>query len=185
MAARKATILPAVVLALVAASGFLSLSSTLFVPTGGELGRREALQSLAGVAAATVGAQAAWADAYGSKPWALSKYAPRIIALKDDIASGNLKVLLEREGTFKALNGYWMFSPELYGKKQALVDNLFDAAEKDDKAAVQKLYDEYLSDEVLVQWQAIKPRKQGHIMNVASALMTGQDTFASKDGRGI
>eukprot|EP00929_Paragymnodinium_shiwhaense_P058261 TRINITY_DN2916_c0_g1_i1.p1 TRINITY_DN2916_c0_g1~~TRINITY_DN2916_c0_g1_i1.p1 ORF type:complete len:207 (-),score=59.31 TRINITY_DN2916_c0_g1_i1:264-818(-) len=183
--ARKATILPVAVLALVASCALVGFSSKLFVPTGSPPSRREALQSLAGIAAATVGGQAAWADAYGSKPWALSKYAPRIIALKEDIERGNLKSFLEREGTFKALNGYWMFSPELYAKKNVLVDNMYDAAEKDDKAAVQRLYSEYIGDEVLQQWASIKPRKQGHIMNVASALMTGQNTYASKDGRGI
>eukprot|EP00929_Paragymnodinium_shiwhaense_P009718 TRINITY_DN11399_c0_g1_i1.p2 TRINITY_DN11399_c0_g1~~TRINITY_DN11399_c0_g1_i1.p2 ORF type:complete len:184 (+),score=54.86 TRINITY_DN11399_c0_g1_i1:68-619(+) len=182
--ARRSSLLSVALLACVGASAIVGFCGTSFL-SGAAPGRREALQGLAGAAAATFGAQAAWADAYGSKPWALSKYAPRIIALKDEVEQGNLKNLLDREGTFKALNGYWMFSPELYGKKNALVDNLFDAAEQGDKAKVKELYTEYLSDEVLTQWQSIKPRKQGHIMNVASALMTGQNTYASQDGRGI
>eukprot|EP00929_Paragymnodinium_shiwhaense_P093960 TRINITY_DN542_c0_g4_i1.p1 TRINITY_DN542_c0_g4~~TRINITY_DN542_c0_g4_i1.p1 ORF type:complete len:209 (-),score=57.85 TRINITY_DN542_c0_g4_i1:253-807(-) len=183
--ARKGSILALAVLALVASSVIVGLSARLYVPGGSAPGRRAALQSIAGAAAATIGAQAAWADAYGSKPWALSKYAPRILAVKEDVENGNLKTLLEREGTFKALNGYWMFSPEEYGKKNVLVDKIFDAAESNDVAKTKELYEEYVSDEVLKQWAQIKPRKQGHIMNVASALMTGQDTYASKDGRGI
>eukprot|EP00929_Paragymnodinium_shiwhaense_P058270 TRINITY_DN2916_c0_g4_i1.p1 TRINITY_DN2916_c0_g4~~TRINITY_DN2916_c0_g4_i1.p1 ORF type:complete len:209 (-),score=56.77 TRINITY_DN2916_c0_g4_i1:234-788(-) len=183
--ARKASILPLAVLAVLGSAMIVGWSSSLYVPGASAPGRREALQGLAGAAAATFGAQAAWADAYGSKPWALSKYAPRVIALKEEVEAGNFKSLLEREGTFKALNGYWMFSPEEYVRKNALVDNLFDAAESGNKGEVQRLYTEYISDEVLRQWQSIKPRNKGHIMNVASALMTGQDTYASKDGRGI
>eukprot|EP00929_Paragymnodinium_shiwhaense_P093953 TRINITY_DN542_c0_g2_i1.p1 TRINITY_DN542_c0_g2~~TRINITY_DN542_c0_g2_i1.p1 ORF type:complete len:185 (-),score=48.85 TRINITY_DN542_c0_g2_i1:271-825(-) len=183
--ARKASILSVAVLALVASSLLVSLAPKLYVPSGGAPGRREALQAMAGAAAATFGTQAAWADAYGSKPWALSKYAPRVLSLKDDIERGNLKPVLEREGSFKALNGYWMFSPEEYAKKNNLVDNLLVAAESSDPATVKKLYNEYISDNVLAQWASIKPRNQGRIMNVASALMTGQSTFASGDGRGI
>eukprot|EP00929_Paragymnodinium_shiwhaense_P093956 TRINITY_DN542_c0_g3_i3.p2 TRINITY_DN542_c0_g3~~TRINITY_DN542_c0_g3_i3.p2 ORF type:complete len:162 (-),score=42.64 TRINITY_DN542_c0_g3_i3:428-847(-) len=138
--ARKASLLPLAVLALVASSVLVGrLSATLYVPSGSAQGRRAALQSIAGAAAATLGAQAAWADAYGSKPWALSKYAPRVFAVKEDLERGNLKSLLEREGTFKALNGYWMFSPEEYGRKNALVDNMFDAAEQNDVAKAKQL----------------------------------------------
>eukprot|EP00929_Paragymnodinium_shiwhaense_P093951 TRINITY_DN542_c0_g1_i1.p1 TRINITY_DN542_c0_g1~~TRINITY_DN542_c0_g1_i1.p1 ORF type:complete len:186 (-),score=45.05 TRINITY_DN542_c0_g1_i1:273-830(-) len=185
MARKQASVLSVAVLALVASSLLVSLAPKLYVPSSGETGRRGALQAMTGAAVASFGTQAAWADAYGSKPWALSKYAPRVLSLKDDVERGNLKPVLEREGSFKALNGYWMFSPETYARKNNLVDNLLAAAESSDSAKAKELYAEYISDNVLKQWASIKPRNQGRIMNVASALMTGQSTYASGEGRGI
>eukprot|EP00929_Paragymnodinium_shiwhaense_P058269 TRINITY_DN2916_c0_g3_i1.p1 TRINITY_DN2916_c0_g3~~TRINITY_DN2916_c0_g3_i1.p1 ORF type:complete len:185 (-),score=47.93 TRINITY_DN2916_c0_g3_i1:234-788(-) len=183
--ARKASLLSAAVLVFLASSLLVSFAPKLYVPRGRDTGRRQALQAIAAAAAATSGTEAAKADAYGSKPWALSKYAPRVLSLKDDVERGNLKPVLEREGSFKGLNGYWMFSPELYAKKGILVDNLLAAVENSDTATAKKLYAEYINDDVLKQWASIKPRNQGRIMNVASALMTGQSTYASGEGRGI
>eukprot|EP00929_Paragymnodinium_shiwhaense_P058268 TRINITY_DN2916_c0_g2_i1.p1 TRINITY_DN2916_c0_g2~~TRINITY_DN2916_c0_g2_i1.p1 ORF type:complete len:209 (-),score=53.81 TRINITY_DN2916_c0_g2_i1:290-844(-) len=183
--ARKASLLPMAAAAVVASSMLVALSSTLYVPGSSTPGRREALQGVAAAAAATFGTQAALADAYGSKPWALSKYAPRVLAVQNCVENGNLKAVLEREGSFKALNGYWMFSPEEYRKKNQLVDDMMEAAANSDKAKAQKLYYEYLSDEAIQQWVSIKPRNKGRIMNVDTALMTGQKTFGSQAGRGI
>eukprot|EP00929_Paragymnodinium_shiwhaense_P003437 TRINITY_DN10395_c0_g1_i1.p1 TRINITY_DN10395_c0_g1~~TRINITY_DN10395_c0_g1_i1.p1 ORF type:complete len:193 (+),score=45.52 TRINITY_DN10395_c0_g1_i1:71-649(+) len=165
---RAATlVLSAVVLA-------AACSSLAFVSSSQTPSRREALQGLAGAVAATFGTQAAWADAYGSKPWALSKYGPVIVKLKDAVEAGDMKKVLKRESSFKALNGYWMFSPQEYGKKNKLVDDILLAAEEGNTAKVKELYTEYMADDVMQQFAALKPRNQGKIMNVGTAMFTGQ-----------
>lgn len=152
--------------------------------------RREVLHGLVGAVAGTFGAQAAWADAYGSKPWALSKYGPKVTEIIGAVGDGNMKALLGRESAMKALNGYWLFSPKEYGEKNKLVAEMMDAAENDDTVKAKALYGRYLSDDVMQQWMAAgelhsKPRLGRSILSAQSSLFSGQDTKGSVDGRGI
>lgn len=179
-------------LAVAASFMMAAWSSSLFVgptkPGAQAPPRREVLQGLVGAVVGigqAFGAKEVWADAYGSKPWALSKYAPKVVEIRDDVEAGNMKALLERESALKALNGYWMFSPEEYGKKNKLVSEMLDAADSDDKTKAKELYTRYMSDNVLQEWMSIKPRKQKNMMNVQDALFTGQSTKGSVQGRGI
>jgi hypothetical protein len=159
-------------LAIVVVASSLLWSASLFVQPSAP-GRREALQSLAGAVATTFGTQAAWADAYGSKPWALTKYGPTAIALEADIDAGDMKKVMKNEGTFKALNGFWMFSPQDYGKKQRLVSEMMAAAEDGQQATVKKIYTEYMSDPDMQQYKNLPRRPVKNMMSVGRALYTG------------
>eukprot|EP00440_Ansanella_granifera_P032649 gb/GFBE01035420.1/.p1 GENE.gb/GFBE01035420.1/~~gb/GFBE01035420.1/.p1 ORF type:complete len:192 (+),score=56.64 gb/GFBE01035420.1/:1-576(+) len=108
------------------------------------LGRREAVQSAA-AAAATFGAQAAWADAQGEPTMAFGKYGPTILGLKSAVDSGDLKAVLKREQKFKLLNSYWRNSPDDFQKVTSLTEALLDAADAGKVSEVQKLYTEYTS----------------------------------------
>jgi len=186
--ARKSSLLSVTLLGLVASFMIAAWSSPrAYVPGAQGAGRRELLQGLTGAMAATVGSQAAWADAFGSRRWALSKYAPRVMGLREQVEAGNMTPLLEREGSFKALNGYWMFNEDEYAAKNQLVSDMFEAAEKDDKARAADLYNKYLNDPVFKEWSSLTDRRivKKHIQTAQNQLFTGQETFGSKEGRGI
>eukprot|EP00440_Ansanella_granifera_P021403 gb/GFBE01023234.1/.p1 GENE.gb/GFBE01023234.1/~~gb/GFBE01023234.1/.p1 ORF type:complete len:192 (+),score=57.01 gb/GFBE01023234.1/:1-576(+) len=120
----------------------LRLAQHAFVLPG--LSRRGAFQAAAG-AAATVGAQAAWADAQGEPTMAFGKYGPTILGLKSAVDSGDLKAVLKREQKFKLLNSYWRNSPDDFQKVTSLTEALLDAADAGKASEVQKLYTEYTS----------------------------------------
>merc|ERR1719198_927575 len=131
-------------------------------------GRREAvLSSAAGAAAAaTLGAPAAWADAQGEPARALAKYGPKVLALKDAVAAGDLETILKNENKFKLLNGFWRNAPFTYKKQAALTENILDAADAGKKDEVKDLFAQYISEPTLVSFAKYPPPTGYHIINV-------------------
>ncbi|CAE7775855.1 hypothetical protein AK812_SmicGene4648 [Symbiodinium microadriaticum] len=109
--------------------------------------RREVLQA-AGVAVATAGVQAAYADAQGEPVTCLARYGPQVLGLKGAVEKGDMQTILKKEPKFKALNSYWRNQPGFFEKKAELTEKLLEAADSGNKAEVQKLYTEYVSDPV-------------------------------------
>ncbi|CAE7732684.1 unnamed protein product [Symbiodinium necroappetens] len=109
--------------------------------------RREVLQA-AGVAVATAGVQAAYADAQGEPVTCLARYGPQVLGLKGAVEKGDMQTILKKEPKFKALNSYWRNQPGFFEKKAELTEKLLEAADSGNKAEVQKLYSEYVSDPV-------------------------------------
>ncbi|CAJ1433406.1 unnamed protein product [Effrenium voratum] len=132
-----------------------------FVATG--LNRREALQA-ASLSIATLGTQAAWADAQGEPLACLTRYGPQILKLKDAVDKGDMETILKKEPKFKLLNSYWRNEPALFTKYSTLAEQLLEAADEGKKDEVKKLYKEYTSDPI---FDALKtPIKRGHPMSV-------------------
>merc|ERR1719198_620772 len=131
-------------------------------------GRREAvLSSAAGAAAAaTLGAPAAWADAQGEPARALAKYGPKVLALKDAVASGDLDTILKSENKFKLLNGFWRNAPFTFKKQSGLTEELLDAADAGKKEDVKNLYSQYISEPTLVSFAKYPPPTGYHVINV-------------------
>ncbi|CAJ1414937.1 unnamed protein product, partial [Effrenium voratum] len=100
-----------------------------FVATG--LNRREALQA-ASLSIATLGTQAAWADAQGEPLACLTRYGPQILKLKDAVDKGDMETILKKEPKFKLLNSYWRNEPALFTKYSTLAEQLLEAADEVD-----------------------------------------------------
>ena len=146
--ARHSKLLAALVLA-VAGLAFQTISRA-FVATG--LNRREALQAAA-VSIATVGSQAALADAQGEPIACVIRYGPQVLALKGAVEKGDMEAILKKESQFKLLNSYWRNDPALFSKYSTLSEKLLEAADEGKKDEVKQLYTEYTSDSV---FQALK-----------------------------
>ena len=157
--ARHSKLLAALVLALAGLA--LQTITKAFVATG--LNRREALQA-AGVSIATVGSQAAWADAQGEPLACVSRYGPQILKLQDAVDKGDTIAILKKEPKFKLLNSYWRNDPALFEKYSALSEQLLEAADEGKKDEVKKLYKEYTSDPIFEAFRKPLPRTKS--MNI-------------------
>mmetsp|Transcript_114491 Transcript_114491/g.255488 ORF Transcript_114491/g.255488 Transcript_114491/m.255488 type:complete len:189 (+) Transcript_114491:66-632(+) len=158
-------------LALVALATYMAVnvfSPSAFLAPGSVSGRREAvLGGAAGaVSAATLGVPAAWADAQGEPARALAKYGPKVLALKDAVASGDCEAILKNENKFKLLNGFWRNAPVAYKKQSSLSESLLDAADAGKKDEMKDLYAQYISDPTLVSFAKYPPPTGYHIINV-------------------
>jgi len=171
---RRSCLLPLVLLGLLG----WNVRPSLFVPGASALGRRETLQGLVGTLGAAFGLagsqDAAWADAFGSRGAALSKYGPVVLQLQEAVDSGDMKAIMKKEGDFKLLNGFWMFQDDKYQQKNDLVARLMSAAESDNKAEVKTLYDEYINDKVITEFRSLPQRNKKHLITVGGAMFTGQ-----------
>ena len=107
----------------------------------------------AGVSIATVGTQAALADAQGEPIACVIRYGPQVLALKGAVEKGDMEAVLKKESQFKLLNSYWRNDPALFSKYSTLSEKLLEAADEGKKDEVKQLYTEYTSDSV---FQALK-----------------------------
>ena len=112
------------------------------------LNRRDVLASLSAATVATVGTQAAWADAQGEPVTCLARYGPQVLGLKAAVDKGDMETVLKKEPKFKALNSYWRNQPGFFEKKAELSEKIMEAADAGKKDEVKKLYAEYVSDPV-------------------------------------
>merc|ERR1719229_126617 len=142
-----------------------------FLAPGAMAGRREVmLGSAAGAAAATLGAEAAYADWQGEPAKMLSKYGPAVLALKDDVENGNLEAVLKKENKFKLLNGFYRNAPYLYKKQVGLTEDLLDAADQGKKDEVKRIYKEYISEQSLQNFAKYPPPKFNNFVVKVSAM---------------
>ncbi|CAE8617619.1 unnamed protein product [Polarella glacialis] len=133
------------VVLLVAASVAVRTGLPAFLTPGSEFSRRDALAVASGAAVATLGVQTAWADAQGEPNFALFKYGPPILKLKDAVEKGDMDEVLRKENKFKLLNGYWRNQPEQYKEVNMLTEQILDAAAGGNTKEVKDLYAQYVS----------------------------------------